>query len=166
MSPLYLLSVPISGILLFSKSSKRTRIIWGFFIIWVSMMASIPYTSIGGFTHVLRFIWMCLQFTSAWYGWTVIVNGEKLPGCLYFAVSGLFMLIFFPSSSWRTEYFKVKTAFSDTSMVWPRKPKSLLSPFFTWVLTGSPMQIKRSHRDQNFVAQSPHPLEMDCTVEL
>ena len=47
-----------------------------------------------------------------------------------------------------------------------RKLESLLIPFSIWVITGTPKSTKQVHRAPTFVAQSPPPLEMECTVDL
>ena len=83
---------------------------------------------------------------------------KKVPDRLWDFVSGLCIFIFFPYSSWRTEPFKVKMAWSDTPMVWPRKSKSLQRPFFTCVFVRDPMSTKRAHRDPNFLKNSPTPI--------
>ena len=123
-SPFYFLNVPISGFLPFSKAAKWSSRSW-----W-------------GFQHlgINDSIYSSLQFGSAWSGWTAIMKYKKRPDCLWVAVIGSLVFITFPSSSWRTESFKVKTACSDVSMVWPRKSKSLRSLFSTWVFTGLPCQ--------------------------
>ena len=105
------------------------------FSIWVLMWASIPSPYSRSWTQVLKVIQPCLQFGSAWSGWTVIMKDTKRPDCLWADVRGLLVFIFLPSSSWTPESFKVKTAWSDVSMVWPQKSKRLLSPFppgFHW----------------------------------
>ena len=91
---------------------------------------------------------------------------KKRPDLLWDSVSGSLTLVFFPYSSRRPESFKINTAWSDLSMVWPRKLKSLLIPFSTRVLTGTPILTKRAKRDPNFVAHSPPPLEMAWIFEL
>ena len=166
MPPLSFLSVPIYSVLSFSKSAKWTRISWVVLSIWVSILASIPSTSNGSWINSLQVIRLCLHFVSVWYGWNVIVNDKKRPDCLWPTVRRSLILVFLPYSSRRPKYFKVKTAWSYTSMVWHRKSKSLLSPFSTWVLTGAPISTKRAHRAPTFVVQSPHPLEIDRTVEI
>ena len=51
-----------------------------------------------------------IKFLSAWYGWAVIMKDTKLPDCLWAAVSGFLMLIFFPSSSFIPVSVKIKVA--------------------------------------------------------
>ena len=150
MHPLTFLSVPIYGFIPFSKAAKWDRRILVVFSIWLSMLAPIPSTSSGIWTQALKFMRLCLHFGSDWYGWTVITNNKKIPDHLWDAVNGSITLLCFPSSSWINKYFKVKKAWSDTSMVWPQKSKSLLIPFSTWVSTRSPMSTKRDHRAPTF----------------
>ena len=160
MSPLSFLSVPMSDYL--SKSSKSTRRIW-FLNILVSILASISSTLNGIWINHWQVMQLWLKFEPALYGWTIIMNNKKLPDCLWPAASASHFL---PCSSWRLESFKVKMAWSDTSMVWPRKPKILLSPFYTWVLTGAPIPTKWAHNAPTFMTQSPPNIKMACTVDL
>ena len=94
------------------------------------------------------------------------MKDKKRPYRLWDASIRLLVFILFPYSSLIPESFKMKMAWSDVSMVWPRKPKSLLSPFYTWVFTGDPISITRAHRATTFVAQYPPTLEIECTIEL
>ena len=92
------------------------------------------------------------------------MKDKKRPTILWDAVSGSLTLVLFPYSSRRPRSFKMKPAWSDTSIIWPQKPKRLLRPFSTWVLTGATISTKRTHRAPTFMAQSPPTLEMACTV--
>ena len=58
------------------------------------------------------------------------MKDKKRPDRLWVSVIGSLMFIFFPSSSWRPESFKVKMSWSDVLMVCPCKSKIFLSPFF------------------------------------
>ena len=165
MSLLSFLSVPISDFLPFFKAAKWNIIIWGGFIIWVPILEYIPYTSSVSWTQALQVIQLCLKFVSACYGWNAIMNDTKWPDRLWVDVSGSLVLILFPSSSWRPEYFEVKMAWSNTPMVWPRMLDILFS-IFSPIFHQSCHVKKWSHMDPTFVEQSLPPLEMICTFEL
>ena len=92
------------------------------------------------------------------------MNGKKWPDRLWSAVSGLLTLILFPSSSWRPKSFKVKTAWSGTSMLCLQKSKSLLSPFSVDFHRGSRVK-KRVHMYPTFVSQSSYPHEFFSFIE-
>ena len=91
---------------------------------------------------------------------------QKRPDLLWSVVRGSLTLVLFTYLSWRPESFKIKTAWSDTSMVWTRKPKSLLHPFSAWFLTGDTISTKRAQKAPTFMDQSHPPLEMTYTVYL
>ena len=95
------------------------------------MLLSIQYTFNGSWIQALQVMRLWLQFGSACFGWTIIMKYTKRPDLLWATVKGSLTLVYFPSLSWRTKSFKIKTAWSDISMVWPVKSKSLLSPFFS-----------------------------------
>ena len=97
-APLYILSVPISRFLQLSKSTIWTRRIWRVFIIWVSMLTSIPSTSNGSCTQALQVMRLRFQFGSSYFGWTFIMKDKKWPDWLWAAVSDSLMLKFFPPS--------------------------------------------------------------------
>ena len=52
------------------------------------------------------------------------MKDKKLPDCLWAALIGSLVFIFFPCSSWIPESFKVKMAWSEVSMVWPQKSRA------------------------------------------
>ena len=109
-SPFYFLSVTISYFLPWSKAAKCGRRSWGVFGIWVLMLSSIPSISSWSWTQALQVIWLFLQFVSAWYGWTSIINYKKLTDSLWDTMIRLLVFIFLPYSQWRHDSFKVKTA--------------------------------------------------------
>ena len=90
MSPLFLLSVSISGFLTFSKDSKWTKSSWDLFRIWELMIASIPYAYSDNLTQALKVMQLYFHFRSACPEWTVIIKyknflitfGLLLVGCL------------------------------------------------------------------------------------
>ena len=63
---------------------------------------------------------------------------KKRSGLLWDALSGFLTLDFFHSSSWIPESFKIRTDWSDTSMVCPCKSNILLRPSSIWVWPGLP----------------------------
>ena len=166
MFPISLLIVPISGFLQFSKAAKWTRITWEIFIIWISMLSSIPSTSSGSWTKALQVMLLCLHFGSPCYGCTIFTNNKEKSDLLWADGSRLIIFILFLSLLGKPEHFKVKTDWSDTSIVWNHNSKSLLRPFSTWIFTGYPMSTKEAHMDPTFVVQSPPRPEMTLTVDL
>ena len=164
MSPLSFLSVPISGFIPLSKASKWTiRLFFqhvsinsGIYPIYIQWDLNTVPTS----HATVIAVWISLVWVDHHH------ERKKRPELLWVAARGLLIFVFFTSSSQISESFKIKTAWSDTSMVWNLKSKSLLSPFSTWVLTGAPISTKRAHMGPTFLAQYLPPLKMAYTVEL
>ena len=73
-SPLFFLIVSISIFIPFYKSANSVKILWGVFVIWISMLLFFPYTSSGIWTQDLKVMQLCLNFGSAWLKWTVITK--------------------------------------------------------------------------------------------
>ena len=61
----------------FFKAVKWTKISWGVSRISFSIILSVQFSYNGSWTQALQVMWLCLNFGSAWYGWTVITK-EKM----------------------------------------------------------------------------------------
>ena len=123
MSTLSFFSVTTSAFLPLSKATNWNRIIWRVSSIWVSILSSNPYKSSGSWTQALQVMQLWLNFVSAWSGRTVIVNGKNdliTSGLLWECHLCWFSLLL---------CHEVQTAWSDISMVFPRKLNRSPSPF-------------------------------------
>ena len=99
-------------------------------------MVSIPPTSSGILTQALQVMQLCLHIGSDWYGWTIIMNYKNWHDCLWVAVSRYLMFIFFPYSSWRPAYFKVKHLVQTHQWSGPRNRIASQNHFLQGFLSG------------------------------
>ena len=99
-------------------------------------MVSIAPTSSGILTQALQVMQLCLHIGSDWYGWTIIMNYKSWHDCLWVAVSRYLMFIFFPYSSWRPTYFKVKHLVQTHQWSGPRNRIASQNHFLQGFLSG------------------------------